>query len=65
MEELLNKWKARRSDFRAKAEEAMFGSFSGNLDKAYEQLSSRYHWETCIRQWDSAIEELEEALNDN
>lgn len=65
MEELLRKWNSRRATFRSKAEEAMFGSLSTDSEEAYRGSCDMHHWETCVRQWDHAIEELEEALNED
>lgn len=66
LNKLLEKWKARRSAFRAKAEEAFFASsIHNNPTKEYLQIQEQHHWETCVRQYDAVIEELEQVLNES
>ncbi len=72
MEKLLKKWKTRLSDFRTKAELSFLSRRDvkslTTVEECNEQLDHRrrqHHYETCIRQWESAIEELEQVLNEN
>lgn len=73
MNELLTKWESRLSHFRAEVEICFFNQILDisritSHEQCQEQLDwlrKRNHYECCVRQWERAIEELKEVLNED